>query len=80
MQNYTIKISENNAKAIALINYIQTLDFVELTEVSDWYDNLDIENKASIEKGLSDIKNNNVHADEEVRISIRERILKFQNK
>ena len=80
MLNYTIKISENNAKAIAFINYIQTLDFVELTEVSDWYDNLDLENKASIEKGLSDIKNNNVHADEEVRISIRERILKFQNK
>ena len=80
MLNYTIKISENNAKAIAFINYIQTLDFVELTEVADWYDNLDLENKASIEKGLSDIKNNNVHADEEVRISIRERILKFQNK
>ena len=80
MLNYTIKISENNAKAIAFINYIQTLDFVELTEVSDWYDNLDLENKASIEKGLSDIKNNNVHTDEEVRISIRERILKFQNK
>ena len=80
MLNYTIKISENNAKAIAFINYIQTLDFVELTEVADWYDNLDLENKASIEKGLSDIKNNNVHTDEEVRISIRERILKFQNK
>ena len=80
MLNYTIKISENNAKAIAFINYIQTLDFVELTEVSDCYDNLDLENKASIEKGLSDIKNNNVHTDEEVRISIRERILKFQNK
>ena len=76
MQNYTIKISENNAKAVALINYLKTLEFVELTKASDWWDQLETENKASIERGLDDFKNGRVYPDNEVRSSIRERILK----
>jgi hypothetical protein len=78
MQNYTIKISENNAKAIALINYLKTLDFVELKEESDWWDDISAEDKASIEKGLDDLKEGRVFSDEEVRNSIRKRILKAQ--
>ena len=78
MQNYTIKISENNAKAIALINYLKTLDFVELKEESDWWDDISVEDKASIEKGLDDLKEGRVFSDEEVRNSIRKRILKAQ--
>ncbi len=76
MQNYTIKILEKNAKAIALINYLKTLEFVELTKTNDWWDELGAESKASIERGLDDLKNNRIHSDEEVRNSIRERILK----
>lgn len=76
MQNYTIKISENNAKAKALIQYLKTLDFVELTKINDWWDELGAESKASIERGLDDLKNDRVHNDQDVRNSIRERILK----
>jgi hypothetical protein len=76
MQNYTIKISENNAKAVALINYLKTLEFVELTKASDWWDELGTENKASIERGLDDFKTGRTYQDNEVRNSIRERILK----
>lgn len=76
MQNYTIKISENNAKAKALIQYLKTLDFVELTKTNDWWDELGAESKASIERGLDDLKNDRVHNDQDVRRSIRERILK----
>lgn len=76
MQNYTIKISENNAKAKALIQYLKTLDFVELTKTNDWWDELGAESKASIERGLDDLKNDRVHNDQDVRNSIRERILK----
>ena len=76
MQNYTIKISEKNAKAKALIQYLKTLEFVELTKTGDWWDELDKENKASIEQGLEDLKHNRVHSDQEVRDSIRKRILK----
>jgi len=80
MQNYTIKISENNAKAIALINYLQTLEFVEITKASDWWDEISQENKASIERGMSDLKNDRIHNDQDVRNSIRERILKSQKR
>ncbi|GEM_PF-3861851 len=75
MQNYTIKISENNAKAIALINYLKTLEFVEITKSFDWWDEIGTENKASIERGLDDFKNSRTHNDQDVRNSIRERIL-----
>ena len=76
MQSYTIKISENNAEAKALIQYLKTLEFVELTKTSDWWDELGEESKASIERGLDDLKNNRVHNDQDVRNSVRERILK----
>lgn len=76
MQSYTIKISENNAEAKALIQYLKTLEFVELTKTSDWWDELGAESKASIERGLDDLKNDRVHNDQDVRNSVRERILK----
>ena len=52
------------------------LDFVELTKSVDWWDELSEDNKASIERGLDDLNNNRVHSDEDVRKSVRERILK----
>jgi hypothetical protein len=80
MADYTLKISEKNAKALALLNYIKTLDFVELTKATDWYDELTAENKASIDRGLDDLKNDRIHSDEEVRKSVRERILNAKSK
>jgi hypothetical protein len=46
------------------------------TNKSDWWDGLGDESKASIERGLDDLKNDRVHSDHDVRNSIRERILK----
>lgn len=76
MQNYTIKISEKNAKAMALISYLKTLEFVELKKTGDWWDELGAEGKASVERGLNDFKNGRVHNDQDVRNSVRERIFK----
>tara|TARA_R110001592_G_scaffold178589_1_gene419715 strand:+ start:1213 stop:1455 length:243 start_codon:yes stop_codon:yes gene_type:complete len=75
MEDYTLRISENNSKALALLNYLKTLDFVELSKTTDWWDEISTENKQSIERGLDDLKNNRVHSDEDVRKSVRERIL-----
>lgn len=76
MEDYTLRIPEKNSKALALLNYLKTLDFVELTKSADWWDELSEDNKASIERGLDDLNNNRVHSDEDVRKSVRERILK----
>ena len=75
MEDYTLRISENNSKASALLTYLKTLDFVELSKTTDWWDEISIENKASIERGLDNLKNGKVHSDEDVRKSVRERIL-----
>jgi hypothetical protein len=76
MQNYTLTISKKNAKAKALIEYLKTLDFIQLTKNSDSWDEISTEEKASIKRGLNDLENDRVHNDHDVRSSIRERILK----
>ena len=53
--------------------------FLQLqTKDVDWWDELSIENKKAIKKGLDDLKNGNTHTDEEVRESIHKRILNAQ--
>jgi predicted transcriptional regulator len=58
----------------------KTLDFIELKESTDWWNELNDENKASIERGLEDLKNGRVHSDEDVRKSVRDYILKTKKK
>ncbi|MCC5917796.1 MAG: hypothetical protein JJU02_10790 [Cryomorphaceae bacterium] len=75
MENYTLKISANSTKAKALIDFLKSLDFIELTKEEHSEIELDTKSVASIEKGLEDLKNNRIHKDQDVRNSIRERIL-----
>lgn len=76
MQDYTLSIPEDSNKALALLNYLKTLDFVSITKSKDWYNELNQEQIQSINKGLEDIENGNTHTDEDVRESIHQRILK----
>jgi len=76
MEDYTLRVPDNNDNALALLNYLKTLDFVELTKTRDWWDELSEGNKKSIQKGLDDIENGRVHSDKEIRASVRQRILK----
>ena len=80
MQDYILKISENNSKALALLNYLKTLDFIEISETTDWYNELNFKQKESINKGIEDLENGNTYADEDVRGDIHQRILKAQAK
>ena len=80
MEDYTLRIPEENSKALALLTYLKSLDFIELSKTTDWWDEISKENKAAIQKGLDDVENGRVHSDEEVRKSIRQRILKAKNK
>ena len=75
MEDYTLRISESDSKALALINYLKTLDFIELTKTTDWWDEMTSENQASIQRGLDDLENGRVHSDEDIRESVRQRIL-----
>ena len=77
---HTIQIDDTNSKAKALLEYLKTLDFVKLTDNSDWYDELNEVNVNSIQLGLDDLINGHVVSDSEVRSSIQQRILKASQK
>ena len=76
----TLDIDTNNNKAIALLNYLRTLDFIKISKSTDWYDDLTLQQKESINKGIEDLENGNTYADEDVREDIHQRILKAQSK
>ena len=76
----TLDIDINNNKALALLNYLRTLDFIEISKTNDWYDELNFKQKESINKGIEDLENGNTYADEDVRKNIHHRILKAQAK
>jgi len=75
MQNYTLTIPEDNNKAVALLDYLKTLDFLNITKNTDWYEDLSPEQIKSINNGLDDLENGHTHIDAEVRKSIHQRIL-----
>jgi len=75
MQDYTLKIKENSSKSSALLEYLRTLDFIEIKKKKDWWDNLSPEEIQSIEKGIEDLNNGKIHSDKSVRDSIHQRIL-----
>ncbi|MEN8139401.1 MAG: hypothetical protein ABFR62_13325 [Bacteroidota bacterium] len=76
MAQITLNIKDNQLSFF--LELIEKLDFVQLNKESDWWDDLSVENKNLIEKGLSDIEKNNIHSDEDVRSSIRKRISEAQ--
>ena len=80
MQDYILKLSENNSKALALLNYLKTPDFIEITKTNDWYDDLNYEQKESIDKGIKYLGNGNTYSDEDVREYAHAHILKAQIK
>ena len=77
---FTIDIDTSNNKALALINYIRTLDFIKISKTTDWWDELNFKQKESINKGIEDLENGNTYADEDVRKNIHQRIINAQTK
>jgi len=54
---FTIDIDINNSKALALLNYIKTLDFINIEDDStDWWEQLTASEKKLIQKGAKEIK------------------------
>jgi len=80
MQNYTLTIQEDNSKALALLDYLKSIDFIKISKTTDWYDELNFKQKESINKGIEDLENGNTYADEDVRKNIHQRIIKAQAK
>ena len=70
MQNYKLTILENSNKAIALLNYLKSIDFVKISKTADWWDTLTIEQQNSINKGIEQLDNGEGIAHNEVRKNV----------
>ena len=70
MQSYTLTISENSAKAIALLNYLETIEFVKISKTTDWWDTLTEEQQNGINKGVEQLNNGEGVTHEDVRMHV----------
>ena len=82
MEDYTLSVPEGDSKAIALLNYLKTLDFVQLkkAEKGDWWNLISSENQASVQRGVDDLDNGKSQSDNAVRNSVRQKIINAKNK
>jgi hypothetical protein len=65
-----------NNKAEFLLELLRNLKFVKVTEAGDWYDDLSLADKRSIDEGLEDIKNDRVSEHHEVMGRARKRVIR----
>jgi len=70
----TLEVANN--KAEFLLELLRNLKFVKVTEAGDWYDNLSLSDKKSIDEGLDDIKNDRVSEHQEVMERAKKRVAK----
>ena len=61
---------ENNSKAIALLNYLKSIDFVKISKTADWWDTLTTEQQNSINKGIEQLDNGEGVAHNDVRKNV----------
>ncbi|NPA38086.1 MAG: hypothetical protein GXO47_14685 [Chlorobi bacterium] len=77
MTRFTISISEYDDKAKALMEYLKTLDFITIEEMSANEYELSEEEFEAVNRGLKDIDEGRVYSDEEVKKRIRSKIESF---
>ncbi len=71
MQNYTLTISENSNKSIALLNYLKSIDFVKISKSTDWWETLSAEQQNSINKSIEELDNGKGVSHNDVRKSVK---------
>ncbi len=70
MQNYTLTIQENNSKALALLDYLKSIDFVKISKTTDWWDTLTAEQQGNINKGVEQLDNGEGIAHNDIRKNV----------
>jgi len=74
MTRFTISISKLDKRSKALIDYLKTLDFIQIEESNELSEGFSVKEQDAIKKGLKDIEEGNLFSDDEVRNAIRKRI------
>lgn len=70
MQNYTLTIQENNSKALALLDYLKSIDFIKISKADDWWNTLTAEQQGNINKGAAQLDNGEGIAHNDIRKNV----------
>ena len=70
MPNYTISIQEDSNRVNALLDYLKSIDFVKISERSDWWETLTVEEQRAIYKSVDLLDNGEGINHSEVRKNV----------
>lgn len=77
MKQLTLNIEDQ--KYSFFLELIKSMEFISIENDLDWYENLSIDNKKNIHKGIDDLENGRIHSHEEVIKMSKTRIAFFKN-
>ena len=72
MKQLTLNIKDH--KYSFFLELLKSMDFVSIADNEDWYEHLSDKEKKSIQKGVEDLENGNVHSHEDVMALAKKKI------
>ncbi len=77
MKQITLNIKEN--KYSFFMDLLKKMDFVTVANDEDWFENLSVSEKKTIQKGVIDLENGNTFSHDEVITFAKQRISELKN-
>lgn len=77
MKQLTLNIEDK--KYAFFLELIKSMDFISIDTDSDWFENISVENKKNIQKGIEDIENGRIHQHKDVVKMVKSKISSFKN-
>jgi hypothetical protein len=74
-----LTLNIENQKYSFFLELIKSMDFISIENDSDWYENLSIDNKKNIQKGIDDLENGRIHLHEDVTKLAKTRIASLKS-
>lgn len=77
MKQITVNIKDN--KYNFFLELLKSMEFVSIVDEEDWHENLSVNEKKTIQRGIEDLENGRIHSHEEVMAISKRRIADLKN-
>jgi len=77
MKQITVNIKDN--KYNFFLELLKSMEFVSIVDEEDWHENLSVNEKKTIQRGIEDLENGRTHSHEEVMAISKRRIADLKN-
>ncbi|WP_291100968.1 MULTISPECIES: hypothetical protein [unclassified Flavobacterium] len=77
MKQITVNIKDN--KYNFFLELLKSMEFVSIVDEEDWHENLSVNEKKTIQRGIKDLENGRIHSHEEVMAISKRRIADLKN-